>query len=255
MIFRALSVVLLLVFSVSVAHASDSADSSEPTFVFELEAGPFWQTTNDVQIPNNENGTRFSLVDVIGKGPWPAARLYVTWNINNRHGLRVLAAPLSVTETSELPSTILFAGSTFEAGLPTEATYQFNSWRLTYSYRFYGSTRWNWRVGFTAKIRDAKIALQQGGTSAEKTDLGFVPLLHINGLYRFTERWRAVLDIDGLAGGPGRAVDGSLKVYADLNDRWSLSAGYRTVEGGADVDEVYNFAWLHYAVLSLSYHI
>jgi hypothetical protein len=32
-----------------------------------------------------------------------------------------------------------------------------------------------------------------------------------------------------------------------------VSAGYRTVEGGADVDEVYNFAWLHYAVLSASY--
>jgi len=32
-----------------------------------------------------------------------------------------------------------------------------------------------------------------------------------------------------------------------------VAAGYRTVEGGADVDEVYNFAWLHYAVLSVSY--
>jgi len=31
-----------------------------------------------------------------------------------------------------------------------------------------------------------------------------------------------------------------------------VSAGYRTVEGGADVDEVYNFAWLHYAVGSLA---
>lgn len=30
----------------------------------------------------------------------------------------------------------------------------------------------------------------------------------------------------------------------------SLHAGYRTVEGGADVEEPYNFAWLHYLVVS-----
>jgi hypothetical protein len=32
-----------------------------------------------------------------------------------------------------------------------------------------------------------------------------------------------------------------------------LSFGYRTVEGGADVDAVYNFAWFNYAVVSGSY--
>ena len=36
----------------------------------ELEAGPVWQTRNDVQIPNTAAGTRFSLVDLAGKGPW-----------------------------------------------------------------------------------------------------------------------------------------------------------------------------------------
>ena len=61
------------------------------------------------------------------------------------------------------------------------------------------------------------------------------------------------LDADGLAGGPGRAVDAALEVGYDLPERWTVQAGYRTVEGGADVDEVYTFAWLHYAVLSLAW--
>jgi hypothetical protein len=141
----------------------------------------------------------------------------------------------------------------FEAGVPIEATYRFNSWRLTYSYQFYRSSRWAGWVGFTAKIRDAKIELEQEGTSAVKTDVGFVPLLHVRGWYRFASRWRLVLDIDALAGGPGRAEDVSLKLYADIDRHWSVSAGYRTVEGGADVDEVYNFAWLHYVVASVVY--
>jgi len=222
-------------------------------FAVELEGGAAWQSKNDVQIPNNEEGTRFSLLDIQGNGPWPAGRLYLTWNINPRHSLRALLAPLSITETGLLSSTTLFAGATFDAGIPTEATYQFNSWRLTYSYQFHQGTRWSWWVGFTAKVRDAKIELSQNDTSAAKTDVGFVPLLHVRGWYAFTTRWRLVFDMDGLAGGPGRAVDASLKLYADVAERWSVSAGYRTVEGGADVDEVYNFAWFHYAVASLSY--
>jgi hypothetical protein len=33
-----------------------------------------------------------------------------------------------------------------------------------------------------------------------------------------------------------------------VRDGTVFRIGYRTVEGGADNDEVYNFAWLHYAV-------
>jgi hypothetical protein len=223
-------------------------------FIVELEGGGVWQSKNDVQIPNNEDGTRFSLVDVQGGGSWPAGRLYATWNINPRHGFRALLAPLSVTETGVLSSPASFNGAMFAAGIPVEATYRFNSWRLTYSYRFHRSTRWSWWVGFTAKIRDAKIELSQNNTSVAKTDVGFVPLLHVRGWHAFTAGLRVALDIDALAGGPGRAEDASLKLYADISEHWSVSAGYRTVEGGADVDEVYTFAWFHYAVASASYH-
>jgi hypothetical protein len=148
---------------------------------------------------------------------------------------------------------VRFAGGEFDPDVPTEATYQFNSWRASYRYRFHDGTRWTWWIGFTAKVRDAKIELKQGTNSAKKTDIGFVPLLHVEGAYRFSPRWRAVLDADALAGGPGRAEDASIKLWFDANANWSMSAGYRTVEGGADVDEVYNFAWLHYAVVSASY--
>ena len=227
------------------------ADSSAtPVLLVELEGGAVWQSRNDVQIPNDATGTRFSLVDVIGKGPWPAMRLYATWNINKTHGLRLLLAPLSITERGELDAPVEFAGGSFLTGIPAEATYKFNSWRLTYRYRFHAGEHWRWWVGFTAKIRDAKIRLAQGTEAAEKTDVGFVPLLHIAGIRRIASHWAAEMDIDALAGGPGRAVDASLKLRYRFGDRWSVTGGYRTVEGGADVDEVYSFAWLHYAVAS-----
>jgi hypothetical protein len=231
--------------------AADPAATDPPSFQVEIEGGAVWQTSNDVQIPNDASGTRFSLVDVIGEGPWAAGRLYVTWNINPRHGLRVLAAPLSITETATLADPVDFAGGSFAADVPTEATYKFNSWRLSYRYRFHAGDRWDWWVGFTAKVRDAKIRLEQEGAAAEKTDVGFVPLLHLAATWRLASRLALELDVDALAGGPGRAEDAALKLRYRLGDSWSLAAGYRTVEGGADVDEVYNFAWLHYAVVSL----
>ncbi len=215
----------------------------------EIEAGPIWQTRNDVQVPNDPTATRFSLRNLTGSGPWPAARLYVSWQLNERHELRGLFAPLTLVETAMLAAPVEFAGASYSAGQSTEGTYTFNSYRVTYRYRFHQGTAWTWWVGFTAKMRDAKIELRQGSTSSRKTDLGFVPLLHLAADRRLSARWRLRLDADALAGGPGRAEDVTLKGAYDFGP-WTLSAGYRTVEGGADVDAVYAFAWLHYAVVS-----
>ena len=40
------------------------------------------------------------------------------------------------------------------------------------------------------------------------------------------------------------------ELYYDIDDRWSIGAGYRTIEGGADNDTVYTFSWFHQAVIS-----
>jgi len=244
---KRMAIVLLILVAALVASPS-AADG--PQFNLELEAGPTWQSSNDVQIPNSELGTRFSLKDLVGAGPWPAGRLYFTWNINQKHGLRVLLAPLSYTETGIFDEDVLFAGEAYQEGLPTEATYQFNSWRVSYRYKFKDGDRWQLWVGFTAKIRDAKIELRQGDVTSRDTDVGFVPLAHFAADWRFAEKWHLIADLDALGGGPGRAIDLALKIGYDINDRWSVTAGYRTVEGGADVDDVYNFAWFNSAVVS-----
>jgi hypothetical protein len=244
--FRKVVIVLgVLCVGPVLAQAEDAA-----RFSLELELGPAWQSRNTVQIPNNEAGTRFSLKELVGTGPWAAGRVYFTWNLNRKHSLRLLAAPLSYTERGVFDEAVDFAGEAYEAGIPTEATYQFNSWRVGYRWRFKDGERWTLWAGFTAKIRDAKIALSQGDTSSEDTDVGFVPLLSFAADYRFDDRWRLLFDFEGLAGGPGRAFDVALKVGYDFNDRWGITAGYRTVEGGADIEEVYNFAWFQYAVVS-----
>ena len=226
------------------------APAAEPAFAIELEVGPVWQSGNTVQIPNDQNGTRFSLEQLVGSGPWPAARLYFNWDINERNGLRLVVAPLSYTESGAFDQAVNFNGATFLPGMPTEATYKFNSWRVGYRYRFHQGQRWTWWVGATANIRDAAIELTQGNTTSRDTDVGFVPLLYLSGTVAIAPRWRMLFDFEGLAGGPGRVEDLAIKFAYDISERWSVTGGYRTVEGGADVDAVYNFAWFNSAVIS-----
>jgi hypothetical protein len=223
--------------------------------VIDVEGGPAWQSYNDVEIPNDGSGTRFSLFDLAGAGPWPAGRIYITWNLNERHALRLLAAPFSLTEQGVPATDLRFANAQFDAGVPATATYQFGSYRATYRYRFHAGERTSAWIGFTAKLRDARIALEQGVTSSEKTDLGFVPLLHLAADWQLAPRWALELDADALAGGPGRAEDATVRLGWEASPGWSVHLGYRMVEGGADVDEVYTFAWLHYATLGLRWSV
>lgn len=229
------------------------ADESASKWTIELELGPTWQSRNTVQIPNDERGTRFSLSDLAGSGPWFPPRVQISYTISGRHSAQLYLAPLSFTETGRLKNPTEFAGGSFSPDEPTEAGYRFDSWRASYRYQLVSGDRWSVWLGATLKVRDAEIRLRQGDIVARDTDTGLVPLFLFEADYRLTDRWHFLIDLDALAGGPGRAEDLALKLGYDLSDRWRLTAGYRMIEGGADVDEVYNFAWFHAAVVSAVY--
>ena len=242
--------ILLPVLALCALTGCSATPGERRAFALELEGGVLWQTRNDVAVPGDD-GTRIALDDLIGSGPFPAGRLYATWSPAERHELRALVAPLSLEGEGTLDEDASFAGEDFAAGVATDASYRFDSYRLTYRYLVHDGEEWDWRVGVTAKLRDAEIELQQGGVSARKTDTGFVPLLHVAGDWRFAPGWRLSLDVDGLASPQGRAFDAALKGYWTITDGLDLGFGYRTVEGGGDNDDVYTFAWLHQAVVSL----
>jgi len=233
--------------------AAGQAPGSESRVIVELEGGPVWQTKNDIQVPNDDTGTRIALDELTGSGPFPALRLYAEVRLGRRHGLRLLAAPLSVEGTGVLSEPATYNGVTFAPGTPTEAAYRFDSYRLTYRYRLVSNPAWRVDIGLTAKIRSAETSLAQGQLSSSYSNVGFVPLLYAAAAWHPAPGWSVALDADGAAASQGRAFDVSLKLYRDLSERWSVSAGYRTLEGGADVEDVYAFAWFHYLTVSAVY--
>jgi len=78
-----------------------------------------------------------------------------------------------------------------------------------------------------------------------------VPLLHAYARLQATDRLALEAEADALAAPQGRAEDVSLKAVFRVSDAVSVDVGYRLLEGGADNDEVYTFAFFHYAVAGL----
>lgn len=238
--------------ALAVAAPASAQPVGSPRVAVELETGPLWLTRNDVRIPP-DTGTGFSLLDLTGRGPDPFVRVSATFQLGERHGVRLLAAPAQTTGTGTFDAPVFFADRTFAPGVPTEGTFKFNTYRLTYRYTLHESRDWRVQVGAALLMRDAKIELRQGGQVARDTDIGFVPLGYFSFKRRLTERASLLFDLEGLGSPQGRALDGVLKVDFTLAERWTLGAGYRALEGGADVTSVYSFAWLHFGVVSAGF--
>ncbi len=236
----------------AIGHPASAQTTGAPRLTLEFEGGPWWVSRNDVRIPS-ATGTDFSMLDLTGQGPDAYLRISATFRLAARHQLRVVAAPVQTTGTGTFTTPVTFVDQTFAPGVPTEGTYKFNTYRLGYRYTLHDSRNWHVEIGAALLTRDAKIELTQGHQTARDTDLGFVPLVSFACTRRLADRAALVFDIEGLGSKQGRAIDALLKVDFALSRRWTLGAGYRTIEGGADVEAVYNFAWLHFGVVSLRY--
>lgn len=231
-----------------VTIAACSAYTQAGEFDLQLEGGPVWFSQNEVRIPG-AGGTTFDMLDLTGDGPDPYIRFHATYGFNRRHALRLTIAPLETTGTGNLDKPVTFRNDVFSAGVPTKGSYQFNTYRLTYRWMFNEGKRWRWGVGAAALIRDAEITLEQDSRRQTKDDLGLVPLLHFFGACEVNAQVSLLVDIEGAWSPMGRAIDAAFQTQYEFDSGWYASAGYRTLEGGADNDEVYTFAWLHYALV------
>jgi hypothetical protein len=217
----------------------------------EFETGFVFVGRNDTRIPG-DGGTDLSLVDDLSTDPEPVFRLRLGYRFAERHLVTALYAPLELIAQGSVDRDVQFDGGTYPAGTPLLAVYRFDSYRLTYRYSFVQNDELDLAAGLTAKIRDAETSLH-GVDARSKTNTGFVPLVNLHAAWQPNGGdFGLLLDADALVAPQGRAEDVLLAVTWQFRDELELRAGYRMLEGGADNDEVYSFAWLHYAVLGLA---
>jgi len=242
-IFSSTLIILILLFW---------ATSTKAQALIDLESGLVFTGYNDVRIPGDV-GTLFSLKDDLIPEAEFFYRLRLNYTIKSRHTFSLLYAPLETTSKGSVPNDIIFEGEAFPANTELVGTYKFNSYRLTYRYDIVLKPKFEFGLGLTAKIRDAEIALSSAGLSSKKTNVGFVPIINFRLLWKVDDKFGLLLDGDALAAPQGRAEDVLIAATYKLTDNFKLRAGYRILEGGADNNEVYNFALFHYASVGISY--
>ena len=92
-----------------------------------------------------------------------------------------------------------------------------------------------------------------GALRRVEKNTGVVPLLALEGEWRFAPGWSGLLDFEGLAAPQGRAIDAALKLAYDATPNITVAGGYRILDGGADNDDLYTFARFDSAVLGLTW--
>jgi len=238
---RSAAALLMSVFLLS----SVSTASAQDRWRVDVENGAAISGYNDVRIPG-DTGTLFSLTDDLASDTAYFWRLRADVRLAPKHVLSALVAPLTIHASGTFDEPVSFAGATFAPGVPTTGLYVFNSYRVTYRYEPVRRENWMFGVGVTVKVRDAETRLEAGGTSAAKTNVGAVPLVNFKFERRLGARATFLLEGDALAAPQGRAEDIFAGILVHAGKQWSIKAGYRFLEGGADNDEVYAFALVHY---------
>jgi hypothetical protein len=246
---RANGVILTAVFLTTIAT---TAAHAQDRWRIDVENGAAISGRNDVRIPG-DTAARFSLTDDLSSDTAYFWRVRADLRLGRKHVLSALAAPLEIDASGAFNRPVSFAGATFAAGVPVTGRYVFNSYRLTYRFEPIQGDAWRFGFGVTAKIRDALARLESRGMVAEKTNVGFVPLVNFTLERRVGARATFQMEGDALAAPQGRAEDVFAGVILNANQHLSFKLEYRILEGGANNDEVFTFALVHYLAAGAVY--
>ena len=220
------------------------------TFV-NIESGLLFTGLNNIR--NGINGTLFSLKNDLSTPPSPFLRLRAGLLLNNKHHFSILYAPLKSLVTGTIDRDILYDGKDFKANIPLEATYKFNSYRLTYNRRIIDDNKFKFGLGLSAKIRDAGTSLKNKELLSENFSIGFAPLINVLANWNISQKAGMNFLGEGIIASKGRAIDLSISGKYSFTKSLQGNIGYRLLEGGADGTNRYNFIQFHFIFASLNF--
>ncbi|MCX7959477.1 MAG: hypothetical protein N3B13_10565 [Deltaproteobacteria bacterium] len=203
---------------------------------------------NEIRSPG-DSGTFISLSDTLTPEAAISPRLETGYYFG-RHYAGLMGTLLRVRYEGRLDKEVLYEGKTFTKGSEVLAKYRFDSYRLYYRYTFFENAKMKFEGGAAIKMRDASVSLESGSGKAEKSNIGFVPLLTVKYELFLSDMVSLLVQGDGLAAPQGRAEDFLFGVTLK-SDKTKILAGYRFLEGGGDNDEVYTFAMFNYIVIGM----
>lgn len=237
----------LVMLAVALAVLPARPRESSAEYILNFQGAAVFTGMNDVRIPG-DGGTKFSLSDELHADAVPAGRVEAGYLRRGRDFFGIVIAPLSVDSHGSVDRDVTFNGATFPAGTRLDATFRFDSYRLTWRRKLIARDDVDVWLGLTAKVRDAAISVEGGGQRSKRSNTGFVPLVDFLLDWRIARPWSLRVAGDALVAPQGRAEDVLLALVRDIGSSTKLFAGYRILEGGADNDDVYTFSLFHYVV-------
>ena len=217
---------------------------------FDFETGVAISGYNDVRIPGDK-GTLFSLSEELKADNTVFYRIRLNYSLNPKNTFSLLFAPLTIESTGRFGKVVNFQNVYFPADAEINATYKFNSYRFTYRYELFRGKSFEFGLGLTGKIRDARIGLKSGTLESSKDNVGVVPLINFMLFLPIHDRLALLVSGDALAAPQGRAEDVIAALTYGISDKFRVKVGYRLLEGGAENDEVYTFALINYVAIGL----
>jgi len=177
----------LLLFGMALPLAAFASEAPEKPFTLKghLEMGFLAVASHRIQF--SKDGTYFSYPKFGGQDNlFFINRFSLDWGLSRRSTLVFLYQPLSLVTRALLEKDLKVDGLLFPAGTPTEFTYNFPFYRVSYLYDFDLAPENELAVGLSFQIRNATIefASLDGELFRSNHDVGPVPILKF--------RWRHV---------------------------------------------------------------
>jgi len=228
------------------ALAGNAASAAQ--WSIDIETGAAGSGYCDVRVPGT-TGDDISFTDDLSAETTAYFRARLGMLLGEKHQFYIELAPLTIESSGTLDAAADFDGITFAAGDPLDASFRFDTYRMLYRYLY--RNREDERAGFGVSLllRDAELIVESATQQGTDDNIGLVPLFGFEYARRVGEKWWFVFDINAAAASQGRAEDLFVGAKYAHSDAFEFNAGYRLIEGGADVDQVYAFAAINHLAL------
>jgi hypothetical protein len=206
---------------------------------------------------------------------FPASRLSLEMDYNNKNTLILLYQPLRIESEVVLNKEVIIDDITFPDSSNLNLLYNFPFYRLSYLRDLnLSSERFNLALGLSFQIRNATIKFESadGKLRQVNRDLGPVPILKFRAQYEQNEDFKLELECDGmyapisyLNGSDnevvGAILDASLRQKIKITDKFTTFLNLRYLGGGAEgnsdntqqVSDGYTKNWLHFYNVSTGF--
>jgi hypothetical protein len=233
-------VTTIIVLTAPVVAAQEAVDDQDQErFSFRIGAQLFTDFSTRLRVDSATLGRGTELVledDLSVENSLQIARLDGVYHFNQRHAIAASLYDIQRTGTRTISEDINFGDETFVFNTVVESDFEQSIFKLAYRYRFLDRPKFNMSASFglhTMQFRTT-LVVADGLQSQEADADAPLPVIGIQGAYRFSPKWRVVGSAEwfDIQSGDfhGTFLDALFSIEYDISDRYGVGFGFNRFE-------------------------